>query len=125
MKTYTDLQIIMDENEDLFNGLVESGEYKFRNWLVDNMRIYQYFVNFSISLKIAQKREYYSARTIWERIRWQTHVVEKARGGAVLKVNNNYAPFMARLVMRAEPELEGMFQKRGKQCLNSMNVGSL
>lgn len=128
MKTFEELKIIMDENEDLFDGLVESGEYRFRVWLKDNMKIYNHFVDFAITMRFPlltmkaaceleqnqSGKKYYSARMIWERIRWETEIVEKRRvGGAVLKLNNNYAPFMARLVMVAEPELEGMFQKRG------------
>ena len=76
------------------------------------MKIYEYFIGYSMAIKFDHDRKYYSARTIWERIRFETDVTEKAFGGAVLKINNNYAPFMSRLVMKAEPGLEGMFQKR-------------
>lgn len=113
MKTFVELKTIMDDNEDLFDGLVESGEYRFREWLKENMGIYCYFVRFAKTMKEVRDSKYYSARMIWERIRWETMLAEESKSGAVLKLNNNYAPFMARLVMKANPELEGMFQKRG------------
>ena len=113
MKNYVELQAIMDEKEDLFEGLVASGGYRFRVWLAANMKIYNYFVRFAQELKASRSREHYSARAIWERVRWETDVKEASKGGPVFKINNNYAPFMARLAMVAEPEFEGMFQKRG------------
>lgn len=115
MKTYQELETIMDDNEDLFIGLVETGEYRFREWLKENMKIYRYFIRFAKDLKSAHKRDYYSARMIFERIRWETLIEEEIGGGVVFKINNNYAPFMSRLVMIAEHELEGMFQKRGRE----------
>ena len=33
MKTFNELKTIMDDNENLFDGLVETGEYRFREWL--------------------------------------------------------------------------------------------
>lgn len=116
MKTYTELEIVMDSDPCLFDGLAPAGEHKFRVWLKDNMHIYRYFTGFAEDLKLRGAREYYSARIIWERIRWESIFAEQVRRGVVFKINNNYAPFMARLAMRSEPELEGMFQVRGRGC---------
>jgi hypothetical protein len=47
---------------------------------------------------------------IWERMRW--YVAVETRDPSGLKLNNNYRSRYARLLMRQEPELEGIFETR-------------
>lgn len=50
-----------------------------------------------------------SVYQIFERLRW-LHAIRTQ--GSVYKLNNNYRPFYARLVMEREPELQGFFELR-------------
>jgi len=50
-----------------------------------------------------------SINLLHERVRWHTSV--DARGDA-FKVNNNWRPFYARLLMHREPALAGFFETR-------------
>lgn len=109
-KKYVELQRIMGQNPYLFEGLCVKNEVAFREWLPRNMHIYIWFVGFATAMKVTRDRDYYSARMIWERIRWETMLREKPEKEH--KLSNNHAPFMAWLVMEAEPELAGMFQKK-------------
>lgn len=112
MKTYPELKSIMDEEPDLFKGLTPAREVKFKNWLLYNMRIYREFVKYAMILRSSRARKYYSARAIWERIRWETIIGDKPYGHYKLADRN--MPFVSWLVMKAEPELAGMFQKKGR-----------
>ena len=112
MKNYVELQRIMDSDPYLFEGLKPEREFKFREWLPRNMHIYREFVKYAKKLKEVKGREYYSARTIWELIRWETIIADRPEGH--YKMSDLNMPFVSWLVMKAEPELEGMFkQKKG------------
>lgn len=113
MKTYEELKEIMDADPLLFNGLCPLNELAFKEWLPDNMHIYHKFVDAAMQLRTVRNRRYYSTRTIWEYIRWQTIMTDKTEQH--YKLNNNTAPFVSWLVMKAEPGLDGMFVKRKKK----------
>ena len=51
----------------------------------------------------------FSLRCIWERARWETAMGDRA---GVFKWNNNHAPFYARRIMEAEPDLADFFETR-------------
>ena len=110
MRTYRELWKVMEWDLSIFDGLDKDNAIKFKRWLPDNMHIYNSFVAYAHQLKQANKREYYSARAIWERLRWDSMTTENDDGH--FKINGNYAPFVSWLVMEMEPELEGMFRKR-------------
>jgi len=113
MRTYSELRIIMETNPDLFKGLSPEKEVEFHEWLPDNIIIYNAFRKYALILKRRSKRKYHSARAIWERLRWNSMLTDKPEGD--FKINNNNAPFVSRLIMKAEPELGGMFNVRGKK----------
>lgn len=110
MKSYPELQAIMDENPYLFEGLKPAREFTFREWLPRNMHIYKAFVRYAVQLKETKARKYYSARAIWERLRWDSMTADKPEGR--FKLADTSMPFVSWLSMKAEPELEGMFQTR-------------
>ena len=56
----------------------------------------------------------YSMRTLWEVLRWDIHR-GKIKTTDKFKLNNNHAPFYARLLMANRPELRGFFETRSKQ----------
>ncbi len=109
MTTYQDLCRVLENNPNIFLGLDKSRELKFREWLPENMRVYNAFVNFALELKRNTRRDYYSARAIWERLRWQSLVEDTDPD---FKLSDSSMPFVSWLSMEAEPEMKGMFQKR-------------
>ena len=109
MTTYQDLCGVMENNPNIFLGLDEDRELKFREWLPENMRVYNAFVNFALELKRNARRDYYSARAIWERLRWQSLIEDTDPD---FKLSDSSMPFVSWLSMEAEPEMKGMFQKR-------------
>jgi hypothetical protein len=110
MKTYEELNAIMEADPNLFDGLTPAREIKFKKWLPLNMEIYREFVRYAKKLKEVRHREYYSARTIWEVLRWETLMADNPDGH--YKMSDLNMPFISWLVMEAEPELTGMFRKR-------------
>lgn len=52
----------------------------------------------------------YSIKTLLEVERWHTDM--QTAPDAKYKLNNNHAPFYARLLMEREPELAGLFETR-------------
>ena len=111
-RTYEDLRDIMDENPHLFDGLTPSKAEFFRKWLPNNMHIYKLFVKYATELKVYGHREYYSARAIWHRLRWESMVSDKPE--AHLKISDHNSPYVARLVMVAEPQLKNMFRRKSQ-----------
>lgn len=49
-------------------------------------------------------------KTLYERLRWEYGLTGKDKHG--FKLNNNYAPYYARLIMDENPDLQGMFDLR-------------
>ena len=49
-------------------------------------------------------------RMFWEHLRWDLFMDNDGRN---FKLNNNYPPHYARLLMKQEPELKGFFETRG------------
>ena len=107
--TYQDLKGVMEEKPMLFDGLTGSREVKFKEWLPHNMNVYTAFVEYALELKYNARREYYSARAIWERLRWDTLIEDT---DAEFKISDLNMPFVSWLSMEAEPEMESMFKKR-------------
>lgn len=81
---------------------------KFHEWLVDNHHVYYAFVKEAFKVKGAGFK-HYSARTIIHVLRHHSAISET---GGEWKINNNYSPYLARLVMREYPEFEGFFDLR-------------
>ena len=60
------------------------------------------------ALKASLRRKRIGANAIMERIRWET-TIEK---GEDWKVNNNYAPYYARIFIAKHPRCKGLFEFR-------------
>lgn len=54
-----------------------------------------------------------SIQMLIERARWEATIETESSDG--FKVNNNHAPYYARLIMRQEPDLDGMFDTRERR----------
>lgn len=97
------------QNPDMFDDLLPSGRKAFRKWLVDNTHVVEAFIKYARQLKHQGNREYYSAYCIRERIRWDSMITQI---GGDYKISNNITPFVARLVMKLDPSLKGMFRTK-------------
>ena len=73
----------------------------------ENPHVYALFKRFAAEAKA--RRDRFSARVIWERMRWYTSI-ETADD---YKLNNNHAPYYARLLMLEDPAYEGFLRAAG------------
>lgn len=80
----------------------------FKHYDESNPQIWQAFVHFSIKTKRDKGFARYSAKGIFEIIRWHT----KVHGNDEFKINNNYTGDYARKMMKEFPEFEGFFVTR-------------
>jgi hypothetical protein len=81
----------------ILNGITND---KFLSYHKANQEIYNKFKEYSFAtLQKGHKR--YSAKGIFEIIRWHTGV----NGSDKYKINNNYTPYYARMVMNEHPNL--------------------
>lgn len=79
----------------------------FKAWLVDNWQLFEEFER--LALRIAQHRKHYGARSIVEKMRYDTTIAEKDRA---FKINGNFVPPMARLFAMMNPDHEQLFEFR-------------
>ena len=92
---------------NLFDSYPSSLMDRFTAWNVENPDIYSRFVYMARQLK-AQGRTKCSARHLIEVIRW-----EEGKGKTEeFKINSDYVPIMARMLMDEYPEMDGFFEIR-------------
>ncbi|GJM43455.1 MAG: hypothetical protein DHS20C21_02970 [Gemmatimonadota bacterium] len=85
-------------------------EFAFERFHAANPHVYELFCRFAFDVVEAGHRRF-SARTIWERMRWELRVQTRRRTGE-LKLNDHYPPYYARKFMADHPECEGLFSLR-------------
>jgi hypothetical protein len=83
-------------------------ETRFEEYHAANPQVYEKLREFALAARRAG-RTLMSINMLHERLRWYT-TVEAV--GDDFKVNNNYRPYYARLLMKNEPQLAGMFETR-------------
>lgn len=76
----------------------------------ENPDIYDRFCYYAN--KAASVREYYSAKCIFHRIRWETQIEEKQSD---FKIDDGWISHYARKFMDEHPEHEGFFQTRKRR----------
>jgi hypothetical protein len=81
-------------------------QIKFATYHAENPSIYEAFKKFTF--QVIQKRKRFGARSIMERIRWDT-VIE---GNDAFKINDNYTAYYVRLFDKDFPEHIDFFRKR-------------
>jgi hypothetical protein len=79
----------------------------FVKYHAENPQVYQAFKKLTIQT-IQKGFRHYSAKGIYELIRWHTGTA----GNDGFKVSNNYTPFYARLFEKDYPQYRGYFRKR-------------
>jgi hypothetical protein len=80
------------------------------------------FVKFTKEI-ISRGFKNYSAKAIFERIRWETDEAD-VDGKSSFKLNNNYTAWYARKFMERYPEYDGFFRTR-KQISDEHNATNL
>jgi len=80
----------------------------FEAYHAENPQVYAALRRFAFEAKRAG-RPRISINLLHERLRWYTTIEAQ---GDEFKVNNNWRPFYARLLMQQEPELDGFFETR-------------
>jgi hypothetical protein len=83
-------------------------EIDFRAYHAENPEVYAKLREFALQAK-ASGRKHFGINMLHERLRWYTLIEAKHD---TFKVNNNYRPYYARLLMAQEPELAGFFETR-------------
>ena len=95
--------------------ILDEVKYRYRQdfiaWFPLNMHVIEAFERYAIELKRNGNREYYSIKAILERLRWDSMLEDSALD---YKLNNNHAACISRILMRLNPELDGMFQLRSQ-----------
>ena len=77
-------------------------------WHKKNPKVFELFCTYTYEL-INAGHTHYSAKGIWERIRWHTHGDTK---GDDFKLQNNHTAYYARYFMHLYPEHKGFFRTR-------------
>lgn len=80
---------------------------QFEQYNAENPHIYAAFERFTLQV-IESGRKYFSARAIYERIRWQTLIEDNS---VTFKLSDHPMPFYARLFEKNHPEYQGFFKK--------------
>ena len=95
--------------------ILDEVKYRYRKdfiaWFPLNMHVIEAFERYAIELKRNGNREYYSIKAILERLRWDSMLEDSALD---YKLNNNHAACISRILMRLNPELDGVFQLRSQ-----------
>ena len=82
--------------------------YDFERFHAENPAVYKLFQQFAFRA-IRRGLVHYSAKTIFEAIRFHADIVTK---GESFKLNNNYTAYYARMFEKDYPEYKGFFEKR-------------
>lgn len=86
---------------------IEEAAVKFHR---ENPKVWECFVRFTFEV-IHRGFRHYSAKGVFERIRWETDEAD-VDGKSTFKLNNNYSAFFARWFMDTYPEHDGFFRLR-------------
>ena len=98
---------LVTDHPEIFDGLKAKHKESFLKWLPDNIHIVDAFGKYALQLREKGNRDYYSAYAIRERLRWDSMISEV---GTDYKISNNVTPFVARLLMRMDGRLIGIFR---------------
>ena len=82
-------------------------EEAFEQYDKEHPYIYEGFVRYT--MQVAQKREYFSAKAVFHRMRWDTAIGET---DAEYKLNDGWISHYARKFMKEYPQYDGFFETR-------------
>ena len=82
----------------------------FKNYHAENPDVYAQFKHFA--LMVTGRRDYYSAKCIFHRVRWETMISGK---GDENKIDDGWISHYSRLFMEEHPEHDGFFKTRNRK----------
>lgn len=85
----------MEEKDEVVQGFPEE---TFRLWALANEPVIQIFLKFARDVK-ASGVKHFGITAIAARVRWES-----------VKINNNYCPRLARLLVERDPSLDGVLK---------------
>lgn len=88
-------------------------ETAFDRFHADNPRVYEVLVRLAREWVGRFGSHKLGIATLFERTRWE---IALATTDADFKLNNNFRAYYARLIMRQEPDLEGLFDLRASKA---------
>lgn len=88
--------------------LTENTEENFEKFHEANPHIYEILVNMTRRL-VGAGRRVVGIKALFEIIRWNYSIQTEHQD---FKINNNYAPLYARMIMENNPDLDGVFKTR-------------
>lgn len=97
-----------DSEVNYFRDVPRAVLAEFVNYHEANPELYDRLVELALHLRRAG-REHYGIWSLWGVLRYHTAIQTSDYD---YKLNNNYTPLYARLLMQAEPELRGFFETR-------------
>lgn len=77
-------------------------------YIAENPQVWEKFKSLAEEA-LASGRKYFSARTIVERIRWDTTVTEK---NATFKIGDHTSAYLGRKLMATDPRFKGFFRTK-------------
>ncbi len=81
---------------------------RFKTFIKENPEIFSEFTKLATQMKNTG-REHYSSMAIVQVIRWHRDLAEK---NGLFKLNNDFVPMLARLLIWQKPEFENFFELR-------------
>lgn len=98
----------MNEHENLFDGFDHQMTIQFRAFHAENPFVYEEIRNLALALH-KRGRTRYGLMALINVFRWHRAM---DTDGDDFKINNNFSPYYARLIMANEPSLNGFFSLR-------------
>lgn len=93
---------------------------KFEAFNRDNPHVYQILVRLAREWVNRTGRRRVGIAILWERMRWELAV----QTNEAPKLNNDYRAHFARMIMRQEPDLEGLFELRRSMADETLELAS-
>lgn len=111
MISYQQVATLLLFHPEVLDDIVPKYRKQFMEWWPINMHVIEAFEKYALQLKRSGQREYYSIKAILERLRWDSMLEDSALD---YKLNNNHVSCISRILMRLNPELDGMFKTRNQ-----------
>lgn len=89
--------------------MTDSLKHKWWEFHKENPHVYDLFQNFTLDV-IARGHKHYSAKAVFERIRWHTDVETKCE--REFKLSNNHTAYYARFFHHCYPQHNGFFRTK-------------
>ncbi len=91
---------------------------QFKEFHLTNPQVYEHLTILAKQLRAHSEIKNWGIRNLWEKLRWDLATdldVQPLKGD--FRLNNNYAPFYSRLLVRDYPHLfAGWLELRGDNC---------